>query len=707
MSRAFAIVIFLVAAAAHAQEAADAGTPEVPRREATESIEVSGPRVRATSAQRLQHSADAVNVVEVKEAHEQAVDLGEVLARTQGVGVRRDGGLGGNASFSIDGLQDDQIRFFLDGVPLQLAGFPFGVANVPVNLIERVEVYRGVVPVRFGADALGGAVNLVSDRSYTTHADASWQAGSFGTYRGTLDGRWLGPEGLLLRASAFADLARNDYDVDVQVTDAQGQLSPATVPRFHDGYRALGGNLEAGFVDQPWARRLVLQVFASAFDKQLQNNLVMTVPYGEPTYGQTAYGATLRYEAALSDALELELLSNYAHRRIDFTDAGQWVYDWFGNRGLRRTVPGEIDGAPTDQTVREDASFNRAALSWALAPAQTLRLSLSPVFTTRRGEDRLALGTDPLAARRGLFTFVSGVEYAVEEGALANVAFVKDYLYQASTDALLPDRTPRPELARHHSLGAGDSLRYRVTPRLELKASYEYATRLPRPDEVFGDGVLVQPDLGLEPEVSHNFNLGPRLELRRTGQGDFTVDLNGFFRHSDRLIVLLGDEKLLSYQNVYAARGLGLESGASWSPPLRWLSLNAQVTWQDVRNASGNGTFGAFDGDRIPNRPWLFGSWGAQLRLPFGADSLQPFYAGRWVHSFLRGWESAGQQAYQQSVDAQVSHAAGLTYVLAREGRKLTATLEVDNLLDARLFDDYGVQRPGRSFSLKLTGDLR
>ena len=41
---------------------------------------------------------------------------------------------------------------------------PFGIANVPVNLIERVEIYRGVVPIRFGADALGGAVNLVSDQ---------------------------------------------------------------------------------------------------------------------------------------------------------------------------------------------------------------------------------------------------------------------------------------------------------------------------------------------------------------------------------------------------------------------------------------------------------------------------------------------------------------------------------------------------------------
>lgn len=31
-----------------------------------------------------------------------------------------------------DGLGDDQIRFFLDGVPLELAGYPFGLENVPI-----------------------------------------------------------------------------------------------------------------------------------------------------------------------------------------------------------------------------------------------------------------------------------------------------------------------------------------------------------------------------------------------------------------------------------------------------------------------------------------------------------------------------------------------------------------------------------------------
>src|SRR5262249_42728125 len=160
----------------------------------------------------------------------------------EGVGVRRGGGLGAGTRFSLNGLTDDQVRFFLDGVPLERAGYPFGIANVPVNLVERVEIYSGVVPVRFGADALGGAVNLVSDHDLRGQkVGASYEVGSFDTHRVTLSGRYQDEAtGLMARATGFFDYARNDYPVDVEAPDESGRLSPARVHRFHDAYRATG-----------------------------------------------------------------------------------------------------------------------------------------------------------------------------------------------------------------------------------------------------------------------------------------------------------------------------------------------------------------------------------------------------------------------------------------------------------------------------------
>ncbi len=53
-----------------------------------------------------------------------------------------------------------------------------------------------------------------------------------------------------------------------------------------------------------------------------------------------------------------------------------------------------------------------------------------------------------------------------------------------------------------HREGVGDALRFRFTPWLYAKASYEFATRLPDPDELFGNGILVHANLDLDPEIS-------------------------------------------------------------------------------------------------------------------------------------------------------------------------------------------------------------
>ncbi len=86
----------------------------------------------------LRQSAQAVAVVETQVARLQTADLGEGMAQMQGVNVRRSGGLGSATRFALNGLTDDQIRFFLDGIPLDFMGYSFGIANVPVNLVDRV-----------------------------------------------------------------------------------------------------------------------------------------------------------------------------------------------------------------------------------------------------------------------------------------------------------------------------------------------------------------------------------------------------------------------------------------------------------------------------------------------------------------------------------------------------------------------------------------
>ncbi|WP_437729169.1 TonB-dependent siderophore myxochelin receptor MxcH [Sorangium sp. So ce861] len=678
-------------------------------------IEVS---VRGESAgERLKRSAEAVSVVDLGASRRESADLGEVLARQQGVAVRRSGGLGSSSRFSLNGLHDEQIRFFLDGIPLDLAGFGLGIANVPVHLVERVDVYRGVVPIRFGADALGGAVNLVTDTNYRgTHGSGSYEVGSFGTYRAALSARHRDePSGLVASASAFHDYAKNDYPIHVEVGGARGSAERVTVHRFHDAYRAYGGAIELGWVDRPWAKRLLARVFATRHDKEIQHNPVMTAPYGEARYGETSVGGTLRYEhpnlfRSRRAPLRLAALASYGRESLRFEDRGQWQsYDWYGRLDVRPGNPaGEIDATAADQSLWRHRALARLSFELPATSALTLRLALTPTLEARTGEDRTLRqpgDRDPLSADRRLLKLVSGLEIELDllGGRLENIAFLKQYAAALRSE----EAAPREGLRRHgRSLlraGAGDALRLRLTDWLSAKASYELATRLPTAEELFGDGVLVLPNVDLEPETSHNGNLSLSADAKETPAGALRAEVNGFFRHADGLIAPLAGSKAVRHDNVVTARALGVEGAFGWTSPGGHVALDGSVTWQDLRNLSREGAYRSFRGDRLPNRPWLFASGSARLQVTGVAardDELSLGLTTRYVHEFFRLWESDGFPEFEPVIPAQLTHALAISYV-ARAAATVTSTIEVQNLTDARAYDFFGVERPGRAFFFK------
>jgi TonB family protein len=684
------------------------GPREIPRAPDVELV------VQGQSAvERMRQSAEAVRVVELERARHEASDLGEVLARTEGVSMRTQGGLGSYGRLALNGLGDDQIAISVDGIPLAYTGYQLGgVANMPVNILERVDRYSGVVPIRFGTDALGGALNLITRQPLTgTGAAASYQVGSWSTHRATLGAHHVDTKTrFVTRLTAFSDYAENDYPIQVEVPDSLGRPRPATVYRSHDTYRAQGAGADLGFIKRPFADRLLLRLFITDYGKELQHNAVMTVPYGEANYGARALGGSLNYEQRLSQTTRLELLTAYANTSTSFEDTSTWVYDWFGRRIRQRRVPGEISNDPADQTVRQHSLYTRAYFKWLPNPQHAFRVSVAPSYETRSGEDRTVTqgARDPLSAQRNMLRIVSGVEYEADlfDDRLENVFFIKDYVYRVQSEEPLASGVFRARDAERHRLGFGNALRYRLRSFAYTKLSYEYATRLPRPEQVFGDAVLIVDNLGLLPEVSHNGNLGITLDLKHHELGRFKTTATGFLRRPDDLIVLLGNERVFSYQNVYAARSVGIESNAEWASPGEHLALDGNLTLQDFRNASAAGTFGDFNGDRIPNRPYFFANAGARFQLrevSAPGDQLALSWHARYVGEFFRGWESFGVTSFKQKVPSQFIQSVTLVYVLRAQPFTISSAFEVDNVLDAKAYDFFGVQRPGRSFYFKGT----
>src|SRR5690606_30261927 len=147
-----------------------------------------------------------------------------------------------------------------------------------------------------------------------------------------------------------------------------------------------------------------------------------------------------------------------------------------------------------------------------------------------------------------------------------------------------------PVSERRSRFGVGDSLRYKLTDQLVAKASYEWATRMPSVEELFGDGVLIDADLELVPETSHNANLGLQL-ARETRTGAWAGEVAAFGRLVENMIFLLPLNPRSVYRNVAGVHVLGAEGSFGWVAPGEWASLTANATVQDIRNASSEGTF--------------------------------------------------------------------------------------------------------------------
>jgi len=115
---------------------------------------------------------------------QQPVALTDILLRTPGISLTRNGGYGTATSLRIRGADAGQSVMVIDGMRLSdpsstAAGY--GFANLFVDDIERIEVLRGPQSILWGSDAIGGVVSV------TTKKAEKPLEGSFAAEAGTHD----------------------------------------------------------------------------------------------------------------------------------------------------------------------------------------------------------------------------------------------------------------------------------------------------------------------------------------------------------------------------------------------------------------------------------------------------------------------------------------------------------------------------------------
>lgn len=133
-------------------------------------------------------SPGTVNIVRPDEFKGEQKSLPDLLLTVPGVHVREVNGKGQYTTVTMRGSTAAQVGIFIDGVLANLGGdTAVDLSTIPVKNVERIEVYRGYIPSRFGGTFMGGVINIVTKKPETTDVLLEVGKSSYGGKRGSME----------------------------------------------------------------------------------------------------------------------------------------------------------------------------------------------------------------------------------------------------------------------------------------------------------------------------------------------------------------------------------------------------------------------------------------------------------------------------------------------------------------------------------------
>ncbi len=700
-----------------------------------EEVAVKGKSENQQRIEEIRTSGFSANLIDAKNYSNMTTDINQVLKRTTGILIRESGGMGSDFSFRINGLAG---KIYIDGVPMDQFGSSMSLNNFPVNLIDRVEVYKGVVPAHLGSDAMGGAVNIITKQRMRKFLDASYSYGSFNTHQAALTGGLRDKKtGFKLRASGYFNHSDNNYmmysDTTYGVRLTKVQRDPETndyravgidqARRFHDRYQSGMGEIEAGFEHVKWADWFTVGLTYSQNMKQIQTGASINTVRGGFWTENRYLMPTIKYrkENFLIKGLYANLYANYSRGRDNIRDTAQYNYDWTGHWAAN------WGGRPLDEIYTRyinDSYATRANFNYNLDKALNHSLNLNYTFGSTRRRTYDLMETDESRKERSglpkrLGKHIVGLAWQGQwlEKRLISVLSFKYYGMdtRVATDEREFDDLGKPVggeiVTRRNFFGypSGSlALRYRLTEDLGIKASLERGYSLPELTGLFGDGQFVLANPGLKPERSDNLNAGAYYN-HFMGDHYLNLDASAFYRDSKDYIAaqIMPDNLHTQSRNFPGVRLYGFEAEAKYGyKDMVIFSVNGTLdkavdSWKytDSTNSQISLTYR----EQLPNRPWIYGNANLALAkrdLTGKNTRIQLSYLYQYTHWFYLTWAKLGSASTLNFVPTQTIHTAVLAYSWKKDIYNIS--FEARNLTDERAYDNFRLQKPGRSFYVKF-----
>ncbi|MCH9813217.1 MAG: TonB-dependent receptor [Epsilonproteobacteria bacterium] len=654
----------------------------------------------------LTHSPIPVSVIDMEKFHGRNISLNEILKRVAGVKVMQQGGLGSKSIIAIHGLEGKRVKIFIDGRPLNSPDGTFGINDIPVQLIDRVEVYKGVVPAKFGGDALGGAVNVVTREFDGSYIDMTYSGSTYDTHRGTLVvKKKFEDHNIELGMGGFYNQAANDYVMKSPYFEG------LNIKRDHDRYESFAAAVGLT-INERWFDEISFELVRYESEKEIQG-VEKAIKEAKTKSRVNMFGSQFKKSDFFVDGLEFEYTFTYIDLLSNYIDKAQTCYNFDGSTRPCPGNGGEINGVPHDSADKQEDFRHDVNLHYLINGNHGVNFHLNMQDSTFEPSDPLAsqslgydIGAFPSEKRNTVYSL--GLDSSFFNGKLVNDAGIKSYHYDYDITSQVRTVTGSPAQTKNDGseFGYYESIRYEPIKDLFIKASYEHAYRLPNSEEIFGDGVTVTSAPNLTPEEADNFNLGFLYDTNDFyGLPWLKAEANFFYRDLQNMIKLEHAFLTSGYVNLgeVAVKGFEVELQADLND--NWY-LYANYTNQSLKDKQKilKGTLSTpnptYNRD-LPNVAKQYGNIGVEYKTLglFRTDSMfKLFWESNWADEYYYGWELSRYQ--DRKIDEQFTHTAGFEYSFKDDHYILG--LEVRNLTDEEITDVFNYPLMGRTFHLNL-----
>ena len=491
-----------------------------------------------SKVQFMRESPEAITVINGKDLQGRSVSLETILDKTIGLKVGQTGGLGSSSRIIVHGLEGNRIQILWDGIPMSTSDGTFSLDEIPIDIIERIEVYKSIIPARFGCDGLGGAVNIVTKEFSTDYLDASYELGSYQTHKGSVFSRKNFPKsGILLGAGGYYTSAKNDYSF--RVPERENLL----VKRDHDRFRSYMLKWKVAFT-KFWFDEISTEFgYYNRFNET--QGVLKNIQHAENKSGMFMLENKLIKSGILNNRLNFESHFSLSHTTNNFVDTARVNHDFEGNIYPSPNGQGETGDVPHNSNDKGLEINERINLDYKLSTNHNLNLNTLINYAQRQPNDDIAsqhagfiIGGFPSKKT----SIVSGLTWDAKlfGRKLTNMFSVKYFHLHSEIEDLTSYEmieAPKKKSNTTSQIGWIEAMKYEPFRGFHLKVSYQRAIRLPNSQELFGDGIITFPAAGLKPEKSHNFNLGFLIDKNDVlGLSRLQFEVNGFYMQVSDMI---------------------------------------------------------------------------------------------------------------------------------------------------------------------------